>query len=296
MTHQTNAYRIGYCCINLTLPSRFKTTTLSWCVRNKLAYANKLERIYEHNFIELTKVIKWNQENNIWLYRLSSDLNPLADHALGYDIFNNWVTKSIALQHAKNQIREYLSFGGRITAHPGQYVSIGSTDQKIRTNALANLNYHGHLFDLLELPRTRFACINIHASGGTNPLPRINIYKSSLENMPEAIITRLTLEVEDSGFWGVQNLLTYFPEIPIVFDTLHHKCNHFQISELEAFELCATTWKEVPQLIHHSEGRANPTDRRHSDFIQKLPDLPADMELECKMKDLAILQLKANHN
>jgi len=273
------AVRVGYCCTNLSLPSRFKTTTLTWCINHPNECGQKLAGLYEHNFTELARVIKWNILNDVWLYRISSDLNPLADHSIGVDVFQSWVLESSALHTAKDVIMCYLKLGGRLTCHPAQHVSIGTESEGVLEHSLRNLIYHGQLFDALDLPRSRFAPINIHASGGKDPLPRISRYRAALDLLPESVSTRLTFEVEDRGFWGAANLRRYFPNVPIVFDTLHHNCNSFGLTQSYAFNVCAESW-DVASLIHHSEGLTGALDRRHSDYIVSLPDLPSDVELE----------------
>jgi len=287
--------RVGYCCINLSIPSKFRTTTVSWCQRNPDLFKNKLLDIYDHNFSELSKVIEWNILNNIWLYRISSDLNPLHDHPLGEYLFPAWAESLPAsLVAAKNSVKKYLDLGGRLVIHPSQYCSIGSERESVRLATIYNLSYHGTLFDLLGIPSNRFGLINIHLSGGKDPLPRIHFYYETLAALPESVTNRLTFETEHSGFWGAKNILKYFPDFPIVFDTLHHKCNSHNLPDDEAYSICESTWhglENIPQLIHHSEGKSHPLDKSHSDYVENLPNYPADVEIEAKAKDLAVLKM-----
>jgi UV DNA damage endonuclease len=74
-------YRTGYCCINLSLEEKFRTMTLAWANRNKPEdVEKKWNDIIKHNFSLFYKIISWNIENKIYLYRISSDLVPFADH------------------------------------------------------------------------------------------------------------------------------------------------------------------------------------------------------------------------
>ena len=80
--HKEN--RIGFCCISLPdgeySGTKFKSTTLSWCQKNKDEAEAKLKNIYAHNLKELAAVINYCIEKKMWIYRISSDLFPLADH------------------------------------------------------------------------------------------------------------------------------------------------------------------------------------------------------------------------
>jgi UV DNA damage repair endonuclease len=44
-------------------------------------------------------------------------------------------------------------------------------------------------------------------------------------------------------------------------------------------------------VFHYSEGKSKPLDRSHSDFVTKLPVWDGYLEIEAKMKDLAVLKI-----
>ena len=74
-------FRTGYCCINLTIADKFRTMQLGWANRNKKEdVVNKWKEVVIHNFNLLTTIINWNITNKVYLYRISSDLVPFADH------------------------------------------------------------------------------------------------------------------------------------------------------------------------------------------------------------------------
>ena len=87
--------------------------------------------------------------------------------------------------------------------------------------------------------------------------------------------------------------------VPITYDYLHHKCNPDELSEEEALELCISTWPEnIPALTHFSDSRklfedSSVKDVAHSDWIWSKIETYGkvfDIELEVKMKDLALLK------
>ena len=84
-------YRTGYCCINLSVDERFRTMRLGWAAKNaKDIVRNKWNEIITHNFGLLYKIIDWNITNKVYLYRISSDLVPLADHPNWRWMWGEW--------------------------------------------------------------------------------------------------------------------------------------------------------------------------------------------------------------
>lgn len=216
----------------------------------------------------------------------------MPDHPLGIKTWlSSYLTLAEEWQLAKEKVAQYLLLGGRLTVHPSQYVSISSPKDNVRQNSINNLEYHGLLFDRLGLPRTHFALINIHVSNGKLGSLVVNTVRDSIARLSNSVVSRLTFENEDKSFWTAKNLSTYFHK-PIVFDTLHYSCNSGDISFDSAFECAKQSWEsfapKVRQLCHHSEGITGPTDRRHTDFVKEIPDLGCDIEVEAKMKNLAI--------
>lgn len=285
--------RIGFCCIVLGKnPSKFRSTTVTWCKNNPESFQEKLETITSHNLLELIKVINFCIDKKIWLYRISSNLIPLPDHDIGENIWLNSVNKFPDIwNHVKQKVQEYLKLGGRLTIHPSQYISISSPKSDVVKNSIKNLEYHGLLFDRLGLPRNHFALINIHISNGKLGQNCVETVLESLCKLSDSVTKRLTFENEDKSFWTVENIAAYFA-IPIVFDTLHYSCNVGNISADLAHKISSESWKtfapNIKQLCHHSEGVSGPTDRRHSDYITYIPDLNCDVEVESKMKNLSI--------
>jgi UV DNA damage repair endonuclease len=79
-----------------------------------------------------------------------------------------------------------------------------------------------------------------------------------------------------------------FPEVPITFDYHHFRLNDGGIDVGEAVRITSESWPNNDPVQHYSEGRDNPDDPAHSDYIRILPDSQYDIEVEAKAKDLAI--------
>lgn len=280
-------YRLGYCCQNLSIPSRFRTTTITWLRNNPHLAAQKIQEIVFHNIGELSRIIRWNTAKGINVFRLTSDFVPAADHL---DFAHVWqdLQHSEAWNGIRNLLVGYLEKGGRIGTHPAQFTVISSERPEVVKQSIRHLQYHADLLDVLGLPRNHYFGINIHVSNGSKFDSAIYNTLKSLESLPDSVRQRLTFETEESGCWDWQNLTNF--DVPIVLDFHHHRINNRGDSWSDAFAACSSTWGNITPLTHYSEGREHALDTKHSDFIKEIPCFPADIELECKKKDLALLK------
>jgi len=272
---------------------KFRTMTLSWANRNKKEdVENKWKDIINHNFALLCKIINWNIENNIWLYRISSDLVPFADHETWGYLWHNWrntIDNYGAIGPARKVVQDYLERGGRFTVHPGQFVSIGSANENTRNNSIKNLEYHGQLFDLLGLPQNYSCPINIHLSNGKSGEKVVDHVYNSLSLLSSSVINRLVFENEQANYWTPQNINRHFPNTPITFDYHHYNLNPDSLGIDRSVELAGKSWPNNDPVQHYSEGRKSPRDPAHSDYIESLPLTQYDIEVEAKMKEKSIL-------
>jgi UV DNA damage endonuclease len=287
-------HRTGYCCINLTIEENFKTMKLTWADKNEPLVEKKWKDIVEHNFNLLAKITDWNIRNNIFLYRISSDLIPFADHdKWGYlwrdNLANGWV-KQVS-EPARQALKLFRSLGGRLTIHPGQFVSISSPNKETRRKSIANLEYHGELLDLLDLPCNYDCPINIHISNGTKGESVVNNVYESMEDLSISVIRRLVFENEQHGYWKPGNIKKHF-KVPITLDFHHllinpHDEDEYTLDEIVKFT--SESWPNNDPVQHWSEGRAHEKDTAHSDYVSKMPHSPFDIEVEAKKKELSVM-------
>jgi UV DNA damage endonuclease len=268
--------------------------TLAWANRNaKQVVANKWKEVVEHNFSLLGKITEWNIKNKIFLYRISSDMIPFADHETYGYLWDEWRASAESnkiLNQTKLLISKFITLGGRFTIHPGQFVSIGSPNKQVRENSIRNLEYHGQLLDALGLPQNYNCPINIHVSNGSkDPCVIAQNVEESLQNLSESVMKRLVFENEQNGCWNPENLRKHFPQTPITFDYHHFNINPGALSLEKALEITSASWSNNDPVQHYSEGRSKPLDTAHSDYVKSLPSQPWDIEVEAKQKDLSIL-------
>jgi len=295
MNKQEKLDSLGYCCINLTLPSQFKTCTMKNALNCKPSELyEKLESIYTHNLRELIRVIKWNVENQIWQYRISSDLFPLADHTDMEKHFHVFTENLELFKEVAEVLADYKSKGGRVSAHPSQFVVLSSASASTVRNSIRNLELHSTMFDLFKLDRSVESPLNIHISNGSKlKLARKN-FRDNVQYVSPGVSSRLVLENEDKGGWKTEEVLE--EAFPVTLDFHHWLCNHSDVELFELFEKCVSTWQPYKPVFHYSEGSAGLTDRTHSDTVQYIPPffkgVSFNLELEAKAKEQAVLDLR----
>ena len=252
------------------------------------------------NYInELFRVVPKLVQNNIKVFRMSSGVFSLAE--FNRDILDNDEQISLLLAKLGNA---FMSAGIRVTTHPDQFVVLSSDNPVTVNNAIKELSHHAWVFDKMGLPVSPFAAINIH--GGKSD--RIQQLISAISDLPDNVRNRLTFENDESAY-NIVGLLPVYEKfgIPIVWDSHHHTFNDAGLSLDEAYGLAMLTWqntgcKPLQHLSNTTPGleNSNFTERRkHSDYIHYVPDCQrqgliddvVDVDVEAKMKNLAVLKL-----
>lgn len=293
---------LGYACINMTLSGQKPKVTTNRSMIKKtfkekgLSYAGELGML---NAADLGRILKWNVQNNIKCFRLSSEFFPWASEYKFEDLPQYLRIKTLlagAGHYAKSN-------GLRLTSHPGPFNVLVSPHKHVVDNTITDLRIHGEVFDMLGLERSPYNKINIHCNGVYgDKQSAMDRFCKNFELLPESVRTRLTVENDDkASMYSVKDLM-YIHErigIPIVFDYHHHKFCTGDLSEKEALELALSTWpKDITPIVHYSEskmlheGNEKLKPQAHSDYINDLPDTygnDVDIMVEAKAKELSIL-------
>jgi UV DNA damage endonuclease len=294
--------KIGYCCICLGInEGRAKKDLISvnrGMVKKTfdakgLSYVSELVIL---NLQDTLKILDYNIKNNIKVYRLSSDSFPWFTHYSFSDL-PKFDTIKLLLRKIGKFVKENDI---RVSYHPSPFCVLGSENQSVVIKTIDELNKHAQLMDLMELEQSTYYPINIHIN--TTQPTREDAAKrfcDGFQLLSESCKRRLTVENDDKlSQYSVKLLYDLVHTqigIPIVFDTFHHKFNSDGLSEEQALNLSISTWKTKP-LCHHSTSKKNFEDNTakseaHSDFIyERFNDYGnlLDVELECKMKDIAL--------
>ena len=278
--------KIGYPCINLTLPCKSNKT-----FRLNSYSEQRLRQVIENNLNCLFQILRFNVAHHLLFFRITSDLIPFASHPI---CELDWETQfQEKFQLIGNFIRKYQI---RISMHPDQFTLLNSPDERIYQNSIRELLYHAKVLDSLGLDPS--AKIQIHVGGVyTDKEESIKRFIRRFQGLEKAIQRRLVIE-NDDRLYTLKDCLRIYEEtgIPILLDVFHHELNHKGETITEGFERAYKTWSEkdgIPMVDYSSQlpdgrrGRhAETLDVAHfKKFIEETQSFDFDMMLEIKNKD-----------
>ena len=295
---------IGYACINETLAALKPAISVNRSMIKKTFQARGLEyagQLALQNLYDLEKVVRWNYQHHIFLYRMSSDMFPWASE---YHISDLPQAEAIIkqLEHIGKLVDEYKQ---RLTFHPGQFNVLASPSELVVENTVKELEFHAQVMDYMKLPQSTYAKINVHLGGAYgNKVDSMKRFCQNFGKLSQAVRARLTVENDDKvAMYTVQDLYEGVYEqigIPIVFDYLHYDCNPGALLKKDAFLLAYRTWSEgIEPVFHVSESKQkhDPTapKRAHADYITECVDTydkKVSLMIEAKAKELAVQKYK----
>jgi UV DNA damage endonuclease len=285
---------LGLVCISFGEEIRYRTVTRTrYLSLGEEERARVISSIYSDNLQMLEKALHFCQERKIKLYRMPSSIFPFADTPEGLTILRTFAKQLSKIGSTAE------SLGVRIVAHPDQFVVLSSDSQKVIDNSITVLQMHADIFDMMGLSRSAYNAIIIHGGKRGNE----KILKRTINELPETIRSRLTLENDEISY-SSNTILSICCEtgLSMIFDAHHHlimeKCLDYTDPGIrKAMEAARSTWhpNEDWQLVHISNGTTGLHDRRHSDFIDVMPDCFADVgwiEVEARGKELAIEKIR----
>ena len=294
---------LGYACINVTLQEEEKVQCNRGMIKRTflskgIEYASQLAL---SNVIGLKKVIEWNNENNIKVYRMTSCLFPWFSE---YDIFDLPDIDQIAsIMESAGKIA--MDAGQRLSFHPGPFNCLASPNENVVKKTIKELDDHSAQMDLMGLPESQMAKINIHVGGSygdrESALERFctNFYKLSANTQK-----RLTVENDDKGSLYSAKMLAEGVSsrigVPVVFDSHHHELGPQDFDYHDAFYIARKTWEDIgiKQQCHHSNSKKKYEDSKvpppsHSSWYYTPFENygeNVDVVLECKMKEKALFK------
>lgn len=295
--------RLGYVAIALKLGKVTSSSTLTYTRYNKLKNEEerikKLKEITYSNIEDLEKILRYNIENNIHFYRLTSNLIPLATHPEVMWNFIKYFEKD--LKYIGKIIKESNM---RVDAHPDQFNVVNSDKENVVKNTLRNLNMHVDIFEALDYKEGKLVLHVGGASGGKEK--SIQRFIDNVSNFPKRITERLILENDDKVFTAKDVLyICNKTNMPMVLDVHHHNCKNEGECIEDLLNEIFDTWKNesLPPKIHFSSPREFVNDRKHADYINAIDfsnfldiakdkvDKDFDVMIEAKQKDLTVEKL-----
>ena len=283
--------RVGYACVNTQLPSASRT------LRLVNVTPTRLRALIEANLHALEAILRWNEQNRIRVFRLTSNLIPFGSHAA--NDLEWWEEFAPRLQHLGRVMKANAM---SISTHPGQYTVLSSTRPAVVAASTAELEYHNRLLTAFGLDRTHKIVLHI-GSGAAEPDAAFTRFAAGFEKLSAATAGRLVIENDER--WPLEQTLSLAErlELPVVFDVFHHQLAP-SLGGLSVRELvlrAAETWREEDgrQEVHFSTQEIGKRPGAHATriqleqfgrFIDEVGDLPLDCVIEVKDKELSVLR------
>ena len=284
---------LGLVCITVSDAVRYKTVTRKRLLSFDDTQQEQLLRdLYTENTNRLNAAISFCLENDLSLYRITSQLYPFSDEPFGLAILTQFSDR-LAEVGARA-----VAGGLRLVLHPDQFVVLSSDSDAVIANSIKILTMHANMMDMLRQPRSEWAAMTIHGgkSGRADKLVR------TISELPEPLRSRIVLENDEYSYSSAEILdVCRRAGVPMVFDAHHHICHEglesFEHPSIEeAFWAARETWADpANQMVHISNGRTHFNDRAHSDLIFTMPSVFRNapwIEVEAKHKEIAISKLR----
>jgi UV DNA damage endonuclease len=294
--------RFGYVAIALGIHqgSPNKTTTVLNLnkIENKADQLSKLSRLAQENLATQLRVLRYNVAHNIEVFRITSNLIPLATHPItrGWDYCEEFRGELLVIGDI---VKKY---GLRISAHPDHFTILNTPEDSVLEAALADLRYHDNLFDAMGLGSE--AKLVLHVGGlYKDKLQSLNRFKASFYQLPDKVRERIIIENDDKSYTA-KDVLTLCQEVkaPMVLDVHHHNCCNEGTNLEDIMPAIFATWRDMTPKIHFSSPKASTNVRAHADYIDideflkflkiaKRCKQDFDVMIEAKQKDVALFAL-----
>ncbi|MBW3015580.1 UV DNA damage repair endonuclease UvsE [Candidatus Woesearchaeota archaeon] len=281
--------KIGYPCINRSIGCTANTT---FRLKN-YSKENLIEKV-SNNLDCLMRILRWNVDNGVYFFRISSDLIPFASHP---------VCRFDWGKHFKKRFEEVGRFihdnSIRISMHPDQFVLINALDKDIVRRSVKELEYHCRVLDLMKLGRD--AKVQIHVGGVYGDKgASIRRFVENYKKLPLAVKKRLVIE-NDHRSYSLKDCTAISDKIkiPTIFDTYHHECLNNGERLREAILKARKTWSKNDgklMIDYSNEGNKKGSHSEHIDikhfmgFLKKVKGIDFDIMLEIKDKERSALE------
>lgn len=284
---------LGLVCLSSDRAISYRTVTRTRLLKLEPAERRELlSGIYADNVERLAGAVDYCLARDVRMYRMPTGLFPFSDSEYGADLVDPLAPR---LAEVGRHVRES---GLRVVSHPDQFVVLSSDSPSVVANSIRMLEAEARVFELMGLPRSPWASMNIHGGKGG----RSDELVARVLDLPEEIRSRVTFENDERAYGAVEIAdVCVRTGAPMVFDAHHHTCHdrldsYDDPSVADMVAVARATWPDPAwQQTHISNGIDGPRDPRHSDFVTEMPESYADVpwiEVEAKAKELAIERLR----
>lgn len=306
--------RLGYACINMTLDKESKVKVNRSCIAKtyRAKGYDHAKKLAESNLESVIKIIEWNFQNNIGVYRLSSDMFPQITNPEFRDERVNYSYSLEPFQPYFTRIGELArSYDQRLTFHPGQYNQIGAEKESVFEKTMIDLSLHAEILDRMGLDQD--SVMVVHGGGSYGDKDKtLDRWVDNFYRLPKNVQDRIVIENCERQY-NYKDMIGLSKRIhrPVVFDTHHHNCYSKAVKVLpdpEKFiRKIIKRWKKcgIKPKFHISEQNHEKRLGAHSDYVETIPDyllnlekegIEIDIMIEAKCKDLAVKKLQKKYN
>jgi UV DNA damage endonuclease len=263
----------------------------------------------------LHRIFDYLDEIGVRMYRISSDFVPYCTHP-DLPQFHNQVAE------CRNGLEELGAIarerGIRLSLHPSQYVLLSAQDPAINAKGIADVNAQAELLDAMGQGPEAVVILHLGGSYGDKAAAMAR-FAGNHPRLSEAGRRRLVIE-NDETIYTVQDCLKVHEAtgVRLIFDHQHHLLNSGTMEMGDAVRAALATWPAgVTPKVHFSSPKmdsrmvtkggkdvpAPPLLSQHADyvnpwefaaFLRAAGPAPFDVMLEAKMKDAALLKLRAD--
>ena len=306
--------RFGYVAMSVLVNNASPSKTMTMASFNKIgdreAAIRKLERIAAENLHNTLRLLRHNLAHQIWVYRFSSKLIPLATHA---DL-QDW-NPFEALTPSFREVGDFVKKNKmRVSFHPDHFTVLSTPREDVLASSIRDLQHHKSMLGAMGLNAT--AKNNIHIGGAYGNKQRsAERFIENFSALASDIKERMTLENDDKTFNAVETLeVCKKTGLPMVLDIHHQWVNNDGEKPWELWEEIQATWTtpfaqadtlpETPLApkVHISSPKNEKDIRSHADGLELEPlltflreiakDTPfLDVMIEAKRKDEALFAL-----
>ncbi|MDD6223414.1 MAG: UV DNA damage repair endonuclease UvsE [bacterium] len=295
-------FKLGYVAISRTLEEimHFHTMTYTSYQKSDPKKAQlKLDHIIKENLKTLLNILIYNIKNEIFFYRISHHIIPLATHP------------EVEFDYITPYLKEWQNIGKyiqrhkiRVDSHPDQFCVLNSIHKTIVENSIKILEFNYQIFQAMQIDGK----VILHIGSGKETKEEAKArFKENFKKLRPELQNMIILENDDRIF-NIIDVLELCEElnIPFVLDYHHYRCNHGQERLTDYLPRIFATWANsttnyLPK-IHFSSPKNQKEKRTHStyivlkDFLKFLNIIKAyqqdlDIMLECKGKDEALFRL-----
>ncbi len=286
--------KIGYPCINRTIGCKSDRT-----FRLKSYSEDRLIETVQNNLDCLLEILRFNIDQDIRFFRITSDLVPFASHPVNRFDWKGFFASTFT------EIGKFIrSHDIRISMHPDQFNVINTKNPDVSKRTVAELEYHAMVLDAMHLNSS--AKIQIHVGGVYGNKPEsMNRFIERYAQLPKQIRNRLVIE-NDDRLYTLSDCLSISrgSGIPVLFDTFHHQLNNSGESISEAVRKVSATWTATDGLpmadyISQAVGNRKGNHAESIDlgdfarFLVQTKDCDFDVMLEIKDKEASALKAVA---